>query len=163
MPYVNVKITREGGTTRAQKAAIVKGVSELLRDVLGKPLAATFVVINEVELEDWGVGGLLVEDYRKQEGSDEGLKPRDARQLRFQPGHREIDKGAHLRHRQAALRRQQMHRQGRRRWIDQHIHQLSIAAPHRPPDTRKRGSARGLRPRRPPRPRPCSPPAAARY
>lgn len=67
MPYVNVKITREGGTTRAQKAAIIKGVSELLRDVLGKPLAATFVVIDEVELEDWGVGGLPVEDYRKQE------------------------------------------------------------------------------------------------
>lgn len=66
MPYVNIKITREGGTTRAQKAAIVKGVSELLRDVLGKAMSGTYVVIDEVELEDWGVGGLLVEDYRKQ-------------------------------------------------------------------------------------------------
>lgn len=67
MPYVNVKITREGGTTRAQKAAIIKGVSQLLLDVLNKPLAATFVVIDEVEMEDWGVGGLPVEDYRKQQ------------------------------------------------------------------------------------------------
>lgn len=67
MPYVNVKITREGGTTRAQKAEIIRGVSELLRDVLGKPLAATFVVIDEVEMEDWGVGGLPVEEYRKQQ------------------------------------------------------------------------------------------------
>nr|WP_298682521.1 4-oxalocrotonate tautomerase family protein [uncultured Dongia sp.] len=67
MPYVNIKITREGGTTRAQKAAIIKGVSQLLLDVLNKPLAATFVVIDEVELEDWGVGGLPVEDYRKQQ------------------------------------------------------------------------------------------------
>ncbi|MBI2255425.1 MAG: 4-oxalocrotonate tautomerase family protein [Proteobacteria bacterium] len=66
MPYVNVKITREGGTTREQKAQVIKGVSELLRDVLGKPLGDTFVVINEVELEDWGVGGLPVQEYRKQ-------------------------------------------------------------------------------------------------
>jgi len=68
MPYVNVKITREGGTTREQKAQVIKGISEVLRDVLGKPLNATFVVINEVELEDWGVGGLPVEDYRRQAG-----------------------------------------------------------------------------------------------
>jgi 4-oxalocrotonate tautomerase len=68
MPYVNVKITREGGTTREQKAQVIKGISEVLRDVLGKPLSATFVVINEVELEDWGVGGLPVEDYRRQVG-----------------------------------------------------------------------------------------------
>ncbi|MDY0871676.1 tautomerase family protein [Dongia rigui] len=68
MPYVNVKITREGGTTREQKAQVIKGISEVLRDVLGKPLSATFVVINEVELEDWGVGGLPVEDYRRQAG-----------------------------------------------------------------------------------------------
>jgi len=67
MPYVNIKITREGGTTRAQKAAIIKGVSQLLLDVLNKPLAATFVVIDEVELEDWGVGGLPVEAYRTQQ------------------------------------------------------------------------------------------------
>ena len=65
MPYVNIKITREGGTTRAQKAAIIRGVSQLLLDVLNKPLAATFVVIDEVEMENWGVGGLPVLDYRK--------------------------------------------------------------------------------------------------
>ena len=72
MPYVNIKVTREGttpnlkGVTREQKAALIKGVSQLLLDVLNKPLAATFVVIDEVEMEDWGVGGLPVEDYRKQ-------------------------------------------------------------------------------------------------
>ena len=66
MPYVNIKITREGHTTPEQKAALIKGVSELLLQVLNKPLAATFVVINEVELEGWGVGGLPVEAYRKQ-------------------------------------------------------------------------------------------------
>lgn len=72
MPYVNIKVTREGtapgqsSTTPEQKAALIKGVSQLLLDVLNKPLAATFVVIDEVELEDWGVGGLPVEDYRRQ-------------------------------------------------------------------------------------------------
>jgi 4-oxalocrotonate tautomerase len=66
MPYVNIKITREGGTTPQQKAALIKGVSELLLEVLNKPLAATFVVIDEVEMEDWGVGGLPVAEYRRQ-------------------------------------------------------------------------------------------------
>jgi 4-oxalocrotonate tautomerase len=66
MPYVNVKITREGGTTRDQKAAIIRGVTEVLREVLGKPPATTYVVIDEVETEDWGVGGLPVEEYRRQ-------------------------------------------------------------------------------------------------
>ena len=71
MPYVNIKVTREGTTpdrksvTREQKAALIKGVSELLRDVLNKPLDTTFVVINEVEMEDWGVGGLPVETWRQ--------------------------------------------------------------------------------------------------
>jgi 4-oxalocrotonate tautomerase len=72
MPYVNIKVTREGtapgqsSTTPAQKAALIKGVSELLLQVLNKPLSATFVVIDEVELESWGVGGLPVTDYRRQ-------------------------------------------------------------------------------------------------
>jgi len=65
MPYVNIKITREGGTTPAQKAELIKGVTDLLVDILDKSPATTFVVINEVDMEDWGVGGLPVEEYRK--------------------------------------------------------------------------------------------------
>lgn len=70
MPYVNVKVTKEGGPdgtgpSAEQKAQIIKGVSDLLYDVLGKDPATTFVVINEVAMEDWGFGGLPVEDYRK--------------------------------------------------------------------------------------------------
>ncbi|MDP2149576.1 MAG: 4-oxalocrotonate tautomerase family protein [Afipia sp.] len=63
MPYVNIKITREGATPE-QKRAIIKGVTGLLVDVLDKNPATTFVVIDEVELEDWGVGGLPVEEFR---------------------------------------------------------------------------------------------------
>lgn len=72
MPYVNIKVTREGTApgqqrpTAAQKAALIKGVSALLLEVLNKPLHDTFVVIDEVEMEDWGVGGLPVEEYRRQ-------------------------------------------------------------------------------------------------
>ncbi|MBL0370489.1 4-oxalocrotonate tautomerase family protein [Rhizobium sp. KVB221] len=64
MPYVNIKITREGATSE-QKAALIKGVTDLLVDVLGKNPATTVVVIDEVEMEHWGIGGLPVEEYRK--------------------------------------------------------------------------------------------------
>jgi 4-oxalocrotonate tautomerase len=76
MPYVNIKITREGGTTAAQKAALIEGVTNVLVKVLGKSPATTFVVIDEVEMEDWGIGGLPVEEYRKrlkQVNDDKGV------------------------------------------------------------------------------------------
>lgn len=68
MPIVTIQITREG-TTREQKAALIKGATDLLSDVLNKPPALTFVIIQEVELDDWGVGGLPVTEYRLQTGS----------------------------------------------------------------------------------------------
>ncbi|MEP6833283.1 MAG: 4-oxalocrotonate tautomerase family protein [Gemmatimonas sp.] len=63
MPYVNIKITREGATPE-QKAALIAGVTDLLVRVLNKSPSTTFVVIDEVEMEDWGVGGLPVSEYR---------------------------------------------------------------------------------------------------
>jgi 4-oxalocrotonate tautomerase len=56
MPYVNIKITREGATP-AQKAALIKGATELLQKTLGKNPATTFVVIDEVETDNWGIAG----------------------------------------------------------------------------------------------------------
>lgn len=64
MPYVNIKITREGAT-HGQKAALIRGVTDLLVQVLDKTPATTFVVIDEVEMDDWGVGGLPVKLYRQ--------------------------------------------------------------------------------------------------
>ena len=52
-------------TTPEQKAALIKGSSELLRDVLGKPMESTFVVIEEVDTDNWGWGGLPALEYRK--------------------------------------------------------------------------------------------------
>jgi 4-oxalocrotonate tautomerase family enzyme len=64
MPYVNIKITREGAKAE-QKSALIKGVTDLLANILGKDPATTFVVIDEVGMEDWGVGDLPLEEYRR--------------------------------------------------------------------------------------------------
>ena len=59
MPYVNIKITKEGATAD-QKAQLIKGVTQLLVDVLGKNPQTTVVVIEEVETDNWGIGGETV-------------------------------------------------------------------------------------------------------
>ena len=69
MPYVNIKVTREG-VTPAQKAQLIKGATDLLVDVLQKSPATTFIVIDEVEMESWGVCGLPVEEYRRLQSAD---------------------------------------------------------------------------------------------
>jgi 4-oxalocrotonate tautomerase len=72
MPIVTIQVTREGTTpdrqsvTAEEKAALIKGASELLLRVLNKPLDSTFVVIEEVDTENWGWGGLPVLEYRQQ-------------------------------------------------------------------------------------------------
>ena len=75
MPYVNINVTREGtspdraSVTADQKAALIKGVSELLLKVLNKPVDTTFVIINEVEKENWGIGGLPVDEWRRRKAA----------------------------------------------------------------------------------------------
>lgn len=63
MPYVNIRVTKEG-VSDEQKERLIKGVTDLLSDVLDTSPATTFVVIDEVEMENWGVGGLPVRAYR---------------------------------------------------------------------------------------------------
>jgi 4-oxalocrotonate tautomerase len=63
MPYVNIKITKEGAT-KEQKAALIKGATQLLVDVLGKNPATTVVTIDELETDNWGVGGEQITDVR---------------------------------------------------------------------------------------------------
>lgn len=63
MPYVNIRITREGATPE-QKAELIGGVTDLLQRILGKNPATTVITIDEVETENWGIGGLPVLDYR---------------------------------------------------------------------------------------------------
>jgi 4-oxalocrotonate tautomerase len=64
MPYVNVRITRDG-VSAAQKAEIVADITATLQRVLGKKPEYTHVVIDEVELENWGFAGKLTSELRK--------------------------------------------------------------------------------------------------
>lgn len=59
MPHVHIRITDEGATT-AQKAELVRGATDLLVRVLGKDPATTFVTIDEVPTDNWGIAGELV-------------------------------------------------------------------------------------------------------
>lgn len=65
MPYVNIKITREG-VTPEQKKKLIEGATQLLVDVLNKNPATTVVVIDEVDTDNWGVGGIVVTQRRKE-------------------------------------------------------------------------------------------------
>jgi 4-oxalocrotonate tautomerase len=64
MPYVNIKITREGATPE-QKAALIHGATQLLVDVLKKNPQTTVVVIEEIDTDNWGVAGETVTSRRK--------------------------------------------------------------------------------------------------
>ena len=59
MPYVNIRITREGAT-KEQKAELIGGVTRLLQEILGKNPATTVVTIDEVDMDNWGIGGETV-------------------------------------------------------------------------------------------------------
>jgi 4-oxalocrotonate tautomerase len=66
MPYVNIKVT--GGSeapSKEQKAKLIKGVTDLLADVLHKNPATTVVTIDEVDMDNWGIGGETVTERRK--------------------------------------------------------------------------------------------------
>lgn len=64
MPYVNIKITREG-VTAAQKEQLIRGATQLLVDVLGKNPKTTMVVIEEIDTDNWGVAGESVTTRRQ--------------------------------------------------------------------------------------------------
>jgi len=70
MPYVNIRITRDGAT-KEKKAELIRRVTDLLKEVLGKNPATTVVVIDEVDTDNWGIAGETV-TVRKQRacGSD---------------------------------------------------------------------------------------------
>jgi len=65
MPFVNIRITRDGATAE-QKAALIRGATQLLVDVLDKNPATTVVIIDEVDTDNWGIGGESVTVRRSQ-------------------------------------------------------------------------------------------------
>ncbi len=66
MPYVNIKITKEGATAE-QKARLISEVTKLLKDILGKNPQTTVVVIEEVDTDNWGIGGETIAVRRQRE------------------------------------------------------------------------------------------------
>ena len=63
MPFINIRLTREGAT-QEQKARLIEGVTDLVTTVLGKNRATTFVIIDEVETDNWCIGGEPVTQIR---------------------------------------------------------------------------------------------------
>jgi len=64
MPFINVKITKDGVTAQ-QKAEIIRRMTDVLVDVLGKKPEHTHIVIDEVETDNWGFAGKTTTEYRK--------------------------------------------------------------------------------------------------
>jgi 4-oxalocrotonate tautomerase len=68
MPMINLKITK-GESTAAQKAQVIEEMTDVLRRVMGKNPDTTIVIIDEVETDNWGIGGQTVTQRRKAEAS----------------------------------------------------------------------------------------------
>ena len=64
MPYINVRIV-DDNVTAEQKAAVIAGITDVMVRVLGKNPDSTFVVIDEVPMENWGHKGKSVAELRK--------------------------------------------------------------------------------------------------
>ena len=64
MPYVNVRITKDGVTV-AQKKQIVEEITQTLVKVLNKKPEHTHIVIDEIEPENWGYAGMLTTEFRR--------------------------------------------------------------------------------------------------
>jgi len=64
MPYVNIKVTKDG-VTPEQKVQLIQGVTNLLAEILNKNPQTTMVIIDEVETDNWGIGGETVTVRRK--------------------------------------------------------------------------------------------------
>ncbi|HEY0064083.1 MAG TPA: 4-oxalocrotonate tautomerase family protein [Telluria sp.] len=71
MPYVNIRVTEEG-VTPAQKLALIEGVTDLLSEVLNKDPATTFVIIDEVATDNWGLNRENITTRRKREAARSG-------------------------------------------------------------------------------------------
>jgi 4-oxalocrotonate tautomerase len=64
MPYINIKVTNEG-VTKEQKQQLIEGATQLMVEVLNKNPVSTFVVIDEIDMDNWGIGYEMVSELRK--------------------------------------------------------------------------------------------------
>ncbi|MEO8418285.1 MAG: 4-oxalocrotonate tautomerase family protein [Methylophilaceae bacterium] len=59
MPYVNVKLA--GSLTREQKVKIAEEITDTLERIAHKPRSYTYITFDEVQEENWAVGGVLLD------------------------------------------------------------------------------------------------------
>ncbi|MBD2247488.1 4-oxalocrotonate tautomerase family protein [Nostoc sp. FACHB-888] len=59
MPYVNVKLIDDSLSPEA-KAEVIRQITDVFVQVLNKNPETTFVVIEEVNIDNWGVAGQTV-------------------------------------------------------------------------------------------------------
>jgi 4-oxalocrotonate tautomerase len=62
MPFVNVKIT--SAITTEQSRQVIQEITDSLVRILDKKPEQTHIVIEEIEHERWGFGGMLTSDIR---------------------------------------------------------------------------------------------------
>ena len=66
MPYINIRVTKENGEpTAEQKAQLIDGVTELVSRVLGRNKASTVVIIDEIDMQNYGIGGESIKSIRE--------------------------------------------------------------------------------------------------
>ncbi|MBR2918280.1 MAG: 4-oxalocrotonate tautomerase family protein [Campylobacter sp.] len=66
MPYINIKVTKENGEpTAEQKAQLIEGVTELVSRVLGRNKSSTVVIIDEIDMQNYGLGGESIKSIRE--------------------------------------------------------------------------------------------------
>lgn len=66
MPFVNVKVTREN-LSEAKKQEVIAGITDVLVKTLNKNPQTTMIVIEEIDSDNWGLGGETV-TRRRQKG-----------------------------------------------------------------------------------------------
>lgn len=73
MPFVNIRITKEGHVGKKEKAQLIHGVTKLLAETLGKNPASTVVIIDEVDTDNYGLGGASITTVRKRTKKEQKL------------------------------------------------------------------------------------------
>lgn len=66
MPYINIRITKENGEpTAEQKAQLIEGVTELVSRILGRNKSSTVVIIDEIDMQNYGLAGESIKSIRE--------------------------------------------------------------------------------------------------
>lgn len=79
MPFVNIRITKEGHVGKKEKTLLIQGVTKLLAETLGKNPASTVVIIDEVDTDNYGLGGSSITTVRKRARKEEKLAAKAAK------------------------------------------------------------------------------------